>query len=77
MVASVKRKAALATRVAALVTQGRRVEYQGQFDAVLVHGHAPGHGLDRLPRFITRLFGSETRETVTVDKSGKVTTRDK
>jgi len=77
MVASVERKAALAAQIATLVAQGRRVEYQGQFDAVLVRGQRPSHGLDRLPTSITGLFGAEKRERVTVDKFGKVTVRNK
>ena len=71
-----ERKAILADRVSLLLGQGRRVEYASEFDVVLVRGHPLGHGLDRLPRFLTRLFAGEKRELVAVDESGTVTVED-
>ncbi len=75
-----ERKAILAEQVALLVARGRRVEpmreYRSLYYAALVHGRRLGHGLDRLPRVLTRSFGGEKREIVAVDRAGTVTVED-
>jgi hypothetical protein len=75
-----ERKAILAEQVALLVARGRRVEpvkeYRSLYYAALVHGERLGHGLDRLPRLLTRSFGGEKREIVAVDSVGNVTVED-
>jgi hypothetical protein len=75
-----ERKAILAEQVALLVARGRRVEptrqYRSLYYATLVHGQRLEHGLDRLPRVLTRSFGGEKREIVAVDRAGNVTVED-
>ena len=71
-----ERQAILADQVALLVARGRRLQYKGHFDAVLVREHRPGYGLDRLPRFLTGFLRGERRECVAVDNFANVTIRD-
>jgi hypothetical protein len=76
-----ERKAILARQIATMVAQGRRVESQSDYQAVLVKGHRPNHVLHLILTIITVglwgivwlalvLFGGEKREMVTVDDWG-------
>ena len=64
--------------------QGRRVESQSDFQAVLIHGHRPNHllhfviglftiGIWWLVWLVMSVVGGEKREMVTVDEWGNVT----
>ena len=78
-----ERKQSLAVTVTNLVAQGRRVESQSDFQAVLVRGRRPNHLMHMLLTFFTfflwsipwiviSLTGGEKRETVIVDEWGNV-----
>lgn len=76
-----ERKELLGRHVAMLVVQQRRVESQGDFNAVLVQGHKPNHVLHLLVTLVScglwapvwlglALLSKETRELVEVDEWG-------
>ena len=78
-----ERKQALATAVTNQVAQGRRVESQADFNAVLVKGHRPNRTVHLIATIFTlgfwgvvwlaiEFFGGEHRETVGVDEYGNV-----
>ncbi len=78
-----ERKQSLASTVTNMVAQGRRVESQSDFQAVLVRGHRPNHllhlivtcftfGLWAIVWLVLTFAGGEKRETVTVDEYGNV-----
>lgn len=76
-----ERKQILARQIGNLVAQGRRVESQGDYQAVLVHGHRPNHVLHLILTLVTlgiwvigwiviAIVGGEKREMVQVDEWG-------
>ena len=76
-----ERREMLSRQVGSRLTLGRRVEYQSDFQAVLVHGHQVNHVLHLIITLITLgmwaivwialvLFGGEKREIVEVDEWG-------
>ena len=76
-----ERKEILAQHVANLVAQGRRVESQGDFQAVMVRGSKCNHVLHLILTIITfglwaivwlvlALSGGEKREIVKIDEWG-------
>lgn len=76
-----ERKEMLARQLQGLIAQGRRVESQSDYQAVLVHGHRTNHLLHFFIGFVTlglwwivwlglAIFGGEKREMVTVDEWG-------
>ena len=78
-----ERKKALATAVTNLVAQGRRVESQADFYAVLVKGQRPNRTAHLIATIFTfgiwgwvwlaiELLGGEKRESVAVDEYGNV-----
>ncbi len=81
---SEERKELLARQVASLITQGRRIESQSDFQAVLVQGHRVNHVLHLILTLLTLGFwavawlalvflGGEKREVVQVDEWGNPT----
>ena len=79
-----ERKELLARQVASLITQGRRVETQSDFQAVLLQGHRVNHLLHALITLFTvglwaivwialAILGGEKRELVQVDEWGNPT----
>ena len=78
-----ERKAILAQQMQGLVAQGRRVESQSDFQAVLVYGKPINHTLQLILTLVTCLLwglvwlvlaltGGERREMVVVDEFGLV-----
>ena len=78
-----ERKQTLATTVTNRVAQGRRVESQTDFQAILVHGHRPNHLLHLIVTLCTlglwglvwlgiAVLGGEKRETVQIDEWGNI-----
>ena len=76
-----ERQSLLSRQVASLLSQGRRVESQSDYQAVLVQGHRPNHILHLILTFITLgtwglvwlglvFLGGEKRELVQVDEWG-------
>ena len=76
-----ERQSLLSRQVASLLSQGRRVESQSDYQAVLVQGHRPNHVLHLILTFITLgiwglvwlalvFLGGEKRELVQVDEWG-------
>ncbi len=81
---SEERKAALAQQVANLIAQGRRVESQSDYQAVLVQGQRVNHVLHLILTVVTFglwgivwlglvVAGGEKREIVRVDEWGTPT----
>ena len=82
-----EQKQLLARQIGRSVAQGRRVESQGDFQAVLVRGRRPNHILHLILTLCTfwimggwawiwialAVFGGEKREVVMVDEYGNVT----
>ena len=75
------RKQLLSRQVASMLSQGRRVESQSDYQAVLVYGHRPNHILHFIITLLTlgfwgiiwialALMGGEKREIVQVDEWG-------
>ena len=78
-----ERKSILARAIVNRVAQGRRVESQGDYQAILVRGHRVNHVLHFLITLFTVglwviiwlglvIFGGEKREVVEVDEYGQV-----
>lgn len=76
-----ERKEILAQHIANLVAQGRRVESQGDFQAVMVRGNKVNHVLHLILTLVTlglwviiwlvlALSGGEKREIVKIDEWG-------
>ena len=76
-----ERKEILARQISSLLAQGRRVESQSDFQAVLITGHRPNHVLHLLITFFTfglwaipwiaiTALGGEKREVINVDEWG-------
>ena len=76
-----ERKAILARQVSTMIARGRRVAAQSDYQAVLVRGHRPSHGLQLFLTIITAglwgfvwiaivVFGGKKRELATVDEWG-------
>lgn len=77
-----ERKEALSRAVQAQVASGARVESQGDYQAVIVHGRRPNHLLHFFIGLFTfavwwifvwiplAIFGGEKRQMVTVDEFG-------
>ncbi len=74
----------MARQIASLITQGRRVESQSDFQAVLVQGHRVNHVLHLIMTLITLgvwaiiwlamvFLAGEKREGVQVDEWGNPT----
>ena len=81
---SEERRELLARQITSLITQGRRVESQSDFQAVLVQGHRVNHVLHLIMTLITLgvwaivwlaivFLGGEKREVVQVDEWGNPT----
>lgn len=79
----VDRKALLANTLQGQVAGGARIESQGDFQAVVVHGHRVNHllhffigvftlGLWWIAWFFIAIFGGEKRQMVNVDQFGNV-----
>ena len=79
-----ERKQILSRQIGSLLSQGRRVESQSDFQAVLLRGHAVNHVLHLIITFVTLGFwgivwialvalGGEKRELVQVDEWGNPT----
>ena len=80
------RKRSLSIAVSNLIAQGRRVESQTDFSAILVRGHRPNHLVHLIATIFTFgfwglvwlgivLVGGEKREVVNVDEYGNVQTQ--
>lgn len=78
---SEERRELLARQIASLITQGRRVESQSDFQAVLIQGHRVNHVLHLIMTLVTLslwgivwlalvFLGGEKRELVQVDEWG-------
>ncbi len=76
-----ERKETLARTIVSQLAQGRRVESQSDFQAVLVRGHAVNHVLHLILTLVTAgvwvivwvalaLLGGEKREIIQVDEFG-------
>jgi hypothetical protein len=79
-----RRRALLAKTVTNLIAQDRRIESQGDYQVVLIHGHRPRHllhfalglityGIWWIGWLVISLTGGERREMVSVDEFGNVT----
>ena len=79
-----ERKEVLARQIANQIAQGRRVESQGDFQAVMVQGHRVNHVLHLILSLLTLgiwlivwvalvIFGGEKREVIQVDEWGTPT----
>ena len=79
-----ERKQILSRQIGSMLTQGRRVESQSDFQAVLLRGHAVNHILHLIITIVTLGFwgivwialavlGGEKRELVQVDEWGNPT----
>ena len=79
-----ERKQILSRQIGSLLTQGRRVESQSDFQAVLLRGHAVNHVLHLIITLVTLglwvivwialvALGGEKRELVQVDEWGNPT----
>ena len=79
-----ERKQILSRQIGSLLTQGRRVESQSDFQAVLLWGHAVNHVLHLIITLVTVglwvivwialvVLGGEKRELVQVDEWGNPT----
>lgn len=79
-----ERRRRLAHHVASAVANGRRVETQSDFQAVLVRGHRPNHVLHLILSLVTfglwvpvwlvlTVAGGEKRELLSVDEFGNCT----
>lgn len=78
-----ERKALLANTLQGQVASGGRIESQGDFQAVVVHGHRVNHllhffiglftlGLWWIVWFFIAIFGGEKRQMINVDQFGNV-----
>ena len=78
-----ERKAMLARHIASRLAQGRRVESQADYQAVLVRGRRPNHVLHLVLTIVTFgfwaivwlalwIFGGEKREMIETDEWGNV-----
>ena len=76
-----ERKELLSRQVAYMLAQGRRIESQSDYQAVLVQGHRPNHVLHLLITFFTlgvwaifwiaiTTLGGEKREVLSIDEWG-------
>ena len=76
-----ERKELLSRQVASMLSQGRRIESQSDYQAVLVYGHRPNHILHLILTFLTlgawglvwlglAFLGGEKREVIQVDEWG-------
>ncbi len=76
-----ERKELLSRQVASMLSQGRRIESQSDYQAVLVYGHRLNHILHLILTFITlgvwglvwlglAFIGGEKREVIQVDEWG-------
>ena len=79
-----ERREILSRQIGSLLSQGRRVESQSDFQAVLLRGHAANHVLHLIITLITLgtwgivwislvALGGEKREVVQVDEWGNPT----